>query len=291
MRVFGAVGYKTLRLLQTFKQLTPNAQSFLFMIVVSIVVLPLFIIGEIMSQPALGQNITPPQPSYFLVAGTKVTVNKILTIALLSMAVIAWGFVLAAILHRQHPGSIYNNYIFSSRINWLMRIGILNACIRGWTAGATIFTICLLFIVMMGDITSLLLGPEVAEHMARNLSGDANALIAIGAVSGVVMGILVIIGYIAKECSVIAAHQRQAPPQNPGLIIVSMRLPCLLVGIPCTLLLLLLRPSHLKRGLLTAKGLLTREIEASRHPLKTLTRTYRENQLLADMYPDLYGKK
>ena len=155
-------------------------------------------------------------------------------------------------------------------------------------AGVTVFTISLLSIVMITDITSLLLGPDVAEHMARNLRDGANDLIAICAGFGIFSGIVVIVGYVVRECCVIAANKRQAPPQNPGIIVVSARLPCLVVGIPCTMFLLLLRPSYLKIGLLTARALLIREIEAFRHPLKALTRTYKENQLLAEMYPNDY---
>ena len=290
MRRIKSWGSNTLRVARTFKQLTPNAQSVFFMMVACSIVLPLVIIGEITADPATEQDITPSEPSYVTIAGTKVTAANILTIALLSMLVIGWGFVLAAILHRQYPGSIYNGFIFLSRIKWLMRIGILNACIRGLIAGVTIFTISLLSIVMMGDITSLMLGPDVAEHMARNLRDDVNSLIGICAGFAIFAGIVVVVGYMVRECSAIAANKRQAPPQNPGIIIVTARLPCLVVGIPCTMFLLLLRPSYLKRGLLTAKGLMIREIEAFRHPLKALTRTYKENQLLADMYPDDFKK-
>ena len=290
MRRIKVWGSNALRLARTFKQLTPNAQTVFFMMVACSIVLPLVIIGEITADPAAEQDITSSEPSYVIIAGTKVTSAKILTIALLSMVVIVWGFVLAAILHRQHPGSIYNSYIFSSRIKWLMRIGILNACMRGWIAGVTIFTISILSIVMMGDITSLLLGPDVAEHVAGNVREGANSLIGICAVFAIIAGTVIILEYIVRECSVIAANKRQPPPQNPGFIFVSARLPCLVVGIPCTMFLLLLRPSYLKGGLLTARGLLTRDIGAIRHPLKALTRTYKENQLLADMYPDDYEK-
>ena len=290
MRKVRAWGSNFLRLVQFFKQLTPNVQSVLIVMGACGIVLPVVLIGEITGSPAAERDITPTQPSYFIIAGTKVTTAKVLTIVLLSMLVIGWGFVLAAILHRQYPGSVYDRFIFLSRIKWLMRIGILNACIRGWIAGVTIFTISLLSLVMMGDLTALLLGPDVADHFARNLSEGANVLIGICAGLAIAAGIFAILEYILRECSAIAANKRQTAPQSPGIIIVSARLPCLLIGIPCTLLLLLLRPSHLKGGLLTAKELLIREIETSRHPLKALTRTYRENQLLADMYPDDFEK-
>ena len=277
--------YRVRPCLTTFGQISPNVRFTLLAIVITPIVFLLQVINEPEPlYPAATQT-------YFLVSGVKFTTVDILFVVLLDMLLVFWGLFLTLILFRPGPGNVYDSYIFSSWMKWMMRIGSLNGLIWGLICGVSVFVSIVLVSLIMNDLTALIFDPRVAEHVADNSRTSGKVFIQFAAWAGAVIGIATFLNYIGSEWARINANRAHRTHKKNWPAIVTSRPFCIAIGIPITMAILLLRPTYLKKGALCAYELIPQVNEAVMHPIRTSTKAHREDQVLLEMYPGIWKEQ
>ena len=140
----------------------------------------------------------------------------------------------------------------------------------------------------MNDLTALVVDPRVADHVADNSRANGKVFLQFAGWAGTIIGVVTFLSYIGSEWGRINANRDDRTHKQNWPSIVTSRPLCLSVGIPVTMVFLLLRPTYLKKGMLCANELTRHLKEAIKHPISASTQTSRENQVLSEMYPEIY---
>ena len=283
--VFKTLNYSIRACLRTFRKISPNVRFAFFVIILT----PIVFFLQVLNAPE--PQYPTASETYSLVSGVKFTSADILFVVLLDMLLVFWGLFLAVILFRHGPGNIYDNYTFSSWIKWMMRVGSLNGFIWGLICGVSVFVSIVLVSLIMNDLTALVIDPRVADHVADNSRANGKVFLQFAGWAGVIIGVVTFLNYIGSEWGRINAYRDYKTAKQNWPSIVTSRPLCLSVGIPVTMVFLFLRPTYLKKGILCASELTRQLQEAIKHPVSAATKTYRENKVLSEMYPDIYKEQ
>lgn len=225
-----------------------------------------------------------------MVGDTEVTLERFLFMSLFAVGLVGWAAFLSVSSMLGTSRGIYHDYIFSSRIRWMMRIGAANALVRGVLFGVTTFVLIALGGLAYVDVLGAFLGPEVEEQMETGKHALVPAILLMGVVYGIIVSLGYIFFYVLRGFAVVHTYRDNAPRDIRLGISVTSKPVCLAVGIPVTLVLLLLAPKHLMKGFHTAWEMVSPIGDFFRHPWRGLTKEYRENQVLREIYPEVFGE-
>ena len=272
------------RFWQAHRKLSLGARSFLYVLLLSS--------PYIFYQASL---LFEPRPEVIqrvpvIVGDTEVTVERLLLTSFFAVGLVAWAAFLSVFSMFGTSRGLYHDYVFSSRIRWMMRIGAANALLRGVLFGFTTFVLIVLGSLASVDVLGAFLGPEVEKQTEAKKHAFVPAILLMGAVYGIIVGLGYIIFYILRGFAVVCTYRDNAPHEMRVGVSVTSKPVCLVIGIPLTLALLLLAPKHLARGLYTAWEMLSPVRDFFRHPWRGLTKEYRENQVLRQLYPEVFGE-
>ncbi|MCY4366496.1 MAG: hypothetical protein OXE17_09775 [Chloroflexi bacterium] len=225
------------------------------------------------------------------IGDTGVTVEIFLVNSMLAVSLVAWGILFSISSLFRTPRGLYQDYVFTSRIKWMMRIGAANALFRGAFWGLTTFVLILLGSLASLDVIGVFLGPEIEAILDERKSSLVPGIVLLAAVYGVIVGLGYIFCYLLNGFAAVNTHRNNEPnPIKAGGVSITSKPICLAIGIPVTLALLLLAPPYWKRGLLDAWEMLSPVRSFFRHPLRGATREYHENQVLKRLYPEIFGE-
>ena len=181
---------------------------------------------------------------------------------------------------------IQNPHLYLSRTKWLMRVGAFNSLIGGGIWGLSAVVVIVVATMLSQDFISLFIHKGLAER-AITEGNLLQGMLVTSAIAGGLFWVFGIVGYIADGCSAVGEHKGSYASAHNMKVCATNRFFCLLVGLlfaPPVLL-----PFQRRRALRTAKELMLPELELLKRPWYSITSENREKEVLAELYPDIFG--